>query len=220
MPDVGYMRALSPEGVLSAKPDAILALEGSGPPETVSVLAAAGIPFVTVAEKHSGDGILEKVRAVGEAFGVEEKAEALSKEISADLAAAVQEAEQLNRKTRILFILSFVDGRVQAAGRDTGANGIIGMVGALNAISGYAGYKQLNEEAIVSAAPDVILMIDRTGTHNTPAEQVLSHPAIAQTPAGQHKRLIKMDGLYLLGFGPRTANAVRDLSKELAGFGL
>src|SRR6188768_3457559 len=30
LPDVGYMRALSPEGVLSVKPNAILALQGSG----------------------------------------------------------------------------------------------------------------------------------------------------------------------------------------------
>ncbi len=36
--DVGYMRRLSPEGVLSVNPTGILMLEGSGPPEALEVL--------------------------------------------------------------------------------------------------------------------------------------------------------------------------------------
>ena len=42
LPDVGYMRALSPEGVLSVNPSAIVAVEGSGPVETLDVLKKAG----------------------------------------------------------------------------------------------------------------------------------------------------------------------------------
>src|SRR5687767_1553317 len=39
--NVGYMRPLSPEGVLGVAPSLILALQGSGPPQTLSVLEAA-----------------------------------------------------------------------------------------------------------------------------------------------------------------------------------
>ncbi len=46
LPDVGYIRALSPEGVLALDPDLILAEGDAGPPEAVEVLAAAGIPLV------------------------------------------------------------------------------------------------------------------------------------------------------------------------------
>jgi iron complex transport system substrate-binding protein len=45
LPDVGYMRSLSPKGVLSVNPWLILAEEGSGKPETIAVLEAADIPF-------------------------------------------------------------------------------------------------------------------------------------------------------------------------------
>ena len=41
LPDVGYMRALAPEGVLSVNPDLIIAEEGSGPQETIDVLREA-----------------------------------------------------------------------------------------------------------------------------------------------------------------------------------
>ena len=44
LPDVGYMRALSPEGVIAVNPTAILAVEGSGPADALSVLKSAGIP--------------------------------------------------------------------------------------------------------------------------------------------------------------------------------
>ena len=50
LPDVGYMRALSPEGVLSVNPTGILALQGSGPKEAVDVLKKASVPFIEVPE--------------------------------------------------------------------------------------------------------------------------------------------------------------------------
>ena len=46
VPDVGYMRALSPEGVLSVNPSAIIAIQGSGPKEAVEVLKKASVPYV------------------------------------------------------------------------------------------------------------------------------------------------------------------------------
>ena len=65
LPDVGYMRALSPEGVLSVNPTGILAVEGSGPRETIDVLKKASVPFITVPETYDHAGILEKIRVVG-----------------------------------------------------------------------------------------------------------------------------------------------------------
>ena len=38
LPDVGYIRQLSPEGVLSVNPDLVIALEGYGPPEARQVI--------------------------------------------------------------------------------------------------------------------------------------------------------------------------------------
>ena len=47
------------------------------------------------------------------------------------------------------------------------------------------------------------------------AEAVYVHPAFALTPVAANKSFISMEGLYLLGFGPRTAAAARDLSVKL-----
>jgi len=46
-------------------------------------------------------------------------------------------------------------------------------------------------------------------------EAVFANPAFAMTPAARDKSFVAMDGLYLLGFGPRTAAAAHDLAGRL-----
>ena len=118
-------------------------------------------------------------------------------------------------RPRALFILSAANGRIMAAGSQTGAEGVLMMAGADNALSGFAGYKPVTDEAITLAAPDVIVMMDRTGDHAIADDDLFALPAIASTPAGQSGRVVRMNGSRLLGFGPRTAGAVLELSLAL-----
>lgn len=215
LPDVGYIRRLSPEGVMSVDPDLILMLEGSGPQEAVDVLQKSGIAIADVPEEYTAAGIVGKVRAVGDALGVPEKAEELAVRLEKDLDEAQKDAANEASNLRVLFVLSTRGGRIMASGVNTAADGIINLAGGTNAISEFSGYKQLSDEAILSAAPDVVLMMDRGGNHGAGADQLFAHPALAQTPAGKNRTLIKMGGQYLLGFGPRTANAIRDLASAL-----
>jgi len=219
LPDVGYMRALSPEGVIAVNPTAILAVEGSGPADALAVLKSAGIPFETVPEGYDRAAILRKIDVVGNFLGVPEKAKALEEKVGAELDAAVADAARRpeSERKRVLFILSFQNGRIMAAGNHTAADGIIGLAGAINATEGtFDGYKPLTDEAVINAKPDVVMVMTRPGADNTDTE-VLAHPAIAVTPAGKNKAVLRMNSLHLLGFGPRTASAVSDLNKELYG---
>jgi iron complex transport system substrate-binding protein len=217
LPDVGYMRALSPEGVLSVDPSAVIALDGSGPKEAVDVLKKAKVAYLAVPETYDRAGILAKIRLVGEAIGAGDKTAALLASVDKDLAAAEARAAKIEKRQRVLFILSAEGGKIMAAGAGTAADGIIKLAGGENAVTGFHGYKQLSEEAILTAAPDLILMMSRAGSNGPAESELLAHPAIAATPAGEKKRLVRMDGAYLLGFGPRTAGAAHDLAVALYG---
>ncbi|MDA7965257.1 ABC transporter substrate-binding protein [Ruegeria sp.] len=221
LPDIGYMRALAPEGVLSVSPDMILSVEGSGPPETISVLQNAGVEFVEIPDDFSRDGILAKIRAVGAALDEDEAAEILAQQVGAEIDAAHNAAKAVtgNTPARVLFILSAQDGRVMVGGADTQADSIIRLAGGVNAAGDVAGFKPITPEALTAAAPDVILMMTRTGDHVSSDEEIFALPSIALTPAGRDKRLVRMKGNYLLGFGPRTASAITDLSRELQQVG-
>lgn len=219
LPDVGYMRALSPEGVLAVSPGLIISEEGAGPPETIAVLEGANIPFITVPDEYSRAGIIAKVHAVGDALDVSEVAQEMVQELDAKLQVAEQTAQNQAGDTpkRVLFILSTQGGRIMASGQNTAAHGIITMAGAMNVITEFEGYKPLSDEAISAAAPDVILMMDRTNDHGAANEVLFAMPALAGTPAAQNDAVVRMDGAYLLGFGPRTADAILDLNAALYG---
>lgn len=216
LPDIGYMRALSPEGVLSVSPSGILALESSGPAEAVEVLRKASVPFITVPETFDHDGILEKIRIVGTSLGAGGAAEKLAASVDAELAAAEKLTAGVKERKRVLFLLSMQGGKLLAAGSDTAADGIIHLAGGINAVEGFSGYKQLSDEAALAARPDLVLMMDR-GDDKAAAEDLFSHPGLAGTPAAKARKLVLMDGGYLLGFGPRTAGAIRDLATALYG---
>ncbi|CCV07474.1 Periplasmic binding protein [Mesorhizobium metallidurans STM 2683] len=216
LPDVGYMRQLSPEGVLSVNPSGILALHGSGPKEAVDVLKKTSIPFIEVPERYDREGILEKIHIVGKALGADAKADALAAEIDAKLKAAEKQTASIKDRKRILFILSLQGGKILAAGSQTAADGIIKLSGGVNAIDGFSGYKQLSDEAIITAKPDVILMMNNAGPAVSD-DQLFASPSISSTPAGVARKVVRMDGGYLLGFGPRTADAIHDLAVSLYG---
>ena len=214
LPDVGYMRQLSSEGVLSVNPDLILSEEGAGPPETIAVLKEAGIPFETIPAGTDPEGLAAKIEAVAVALGVPDAAGTPVATLRADLeklSAATDEPQ----KKRVMFILSVQGGRIMASGQGTEADAIIRLAGAENAITDFDGYKSLTDEAVIAAAPDVILMMDRTGGPEGTAADVQSHPALAATPAGAAGQVIRMDGMLLLGFGPRTPEAAAALYDAL-----
>ncbi|TIR26026.1 MAG: hemin ABC transporter substrate-binding protein [Mesorhizobium sp.] len=216
LPDVGYMRALSPEGVLSVNPTGILALQGSGPKEAVDVLKKSSVPFIEVPDHFNHEGILEKIRIVGKALGVEAKAERLAAETDAKLTSAEKQTASIKDRKRVLFVLSTQGGKILAAGSDTAADGIIKLAGAVNAVEGFSGYKGMTDEAIVSAKPDVILTM-KGGGPPISEDELFANPAVASTPAGTNRKMISMWGGYLLGFGPRTAEAIHDLAVSLYG---
>jgi iron complex transport system substrate-binding protein len=213
-PNVGYMRQLSAEGVLGLNPTLILAIQGSGPRETVDILETARVPLVLVPETFSEQGLLDKISLVGHAMGVEARAACLSTAVAADLAQLRELRSKVTKPIRVMFVMSMQSGRAMVAGQKTAADEIIQLAGAANAVDGYDGYKIISDEAIVAAKPDVVLSIDR-GPGSLQADAIYAHPAFAMTPAATSKSFISMEGLYLLGFGPRTAAAARDLSVKL-----
>lgn len=219
LPDVGYVRALSAEGVLSMAPDLILAEEGAGPPEVVALLKAADVDYIELPEGFSRDMTVKRIEMVGAALGREAEAEALAGEVLATLDAAAEAAKAQAGDTpkRVLFVLSAQGGRIMAGGDETAAQAVIELAGGVNAVSGFSGYKPLTDEAVSLARPDVILMMDRGGDHDMAAKELLALPAFQPTPAAESGAVIRMDGLRLLGFGPRVGAAVRDLNHALYG---
>ena len=75
LPSIGYVRALSAEGILSLNPSVIIGEDDMGPIEVIDQIKKSGVPIVAIAENHSIEGIIEKVRCVATIIGKSEYAD-------------------------------------------------------------------------------------------------------------------------------------------------
>lgn len=212
LPKVGYMRALSTEGVLAQSPDLILASAGSGPPEVIAALKQSGIPIALVDYNPTAEAIGRKIALIAEILDVTEKGATLTRSIESDLA-SLETALSEAPRPRTLFVLSLIGGRIMAAGSKSSASEIITLAGGTNAVADFNGFKPASAEAIIAAQPEAVVMMARDG--DIGAEELFTQEPFSRIPAAKTRKLIRMDGSYLLGFGPRTPSAARDLAKAL-----
>jgi len=213
---VGYMRALSSEGVISVNATLVLASERSGPPEVVKTLKTTSVPYVEVPDRHSAAGIADKVRLIAQAIGAEAEGEKVVQQVVADFAALDAARARIKRPLRALFVLGVQNGRATVGGQDTSADAILKLAGADNVATAINGFRPLPNEAIVELAPEAIVAMRRSSSVDAhDVEQLFALKGIESTPAGVNRRLIMMDALYLLGFGPRAPAAARELMANL-----
>ena len=213
---VGYMRQLSAEGVLSLKPDAVIATTEAGPPVVLDLLRSAGVKVELVPADHSWREVRAKVQAVGRAAGREAQAGELQARLDAEWDAVQRRVASSARasKPKVLFILSH-SASPQVAGQNTAADALIRFAGGANALSGFEGYRPMTAEAMASAAPDVILSTSQSIEAHGGVDKFWQRPELALTPAFRQKKLVTLDALYLLGFGPRLPQAVREVHEKL-----
>ncbi|MGF1644636.1 MAG: hemin ABC transporter substrate-binding protein [Thiotrichales bacterium] len=216
LPKVGYFRQLSAEGALSLAPSLVLASEDAGPPETLQQIRQAGVQVKTFANNYSSDGVATKIRAVAEALDRTEQGERLANAVVTEVNAARARIAALDgRQPRVLFVLGVGGGSPVAAGNATAASAMIALAGGINVFEDFEGYKPVNGEAIAIAAPDVLLTVEPASNTAELERQLLAIPGVAATPAGENRRFVAMDGLRLLGFGPRLGETLNQLAGRL-----
>ncbi len=215
--NLGYMRTISAEGVLSLRPDLILAMNDSGPAAAMDQLADSGVPVVFVDATHSAEAIEGRTRFLAEIVNAKPEGERLCATISYQFRSLAAWREAHPQMRRVLFVMRMTNNRAMAAGKGTAADAVIGLAGAVNAGADMQGYKIVDQENLVALRPDVILTMQQGG--DAIRAELLAAPGFQLTPAGKNRAIIAMEGERLLGFGPRTPQAALDLARliETAG---
>ncbi len=213
LPQVGYLRNLSAEGVLSLRPDLLLMAHEAGPPPAVAQLRATGIRVVQAPRILSPDALVAAVVLVAAALDAEPAP--LVAALREDFAALADLLPRPARAPRALFLLAAGQGAPMASGTGTAAAAMLGLAGAATAIDAYEGYRAISAEAALLAAPDWLVASSHSVEARGGPGAFLAQPQLALLPAARAGRLAWMDSLYLLGFGPRAAHAARDLAAML-----
>lgn len=207
---LGYHRNIGAEGVLSLSPDLVIATSDAGPPSTMSQLEAAGVALVVLDAAPGVEGLTSRINTLSALLDAPEAGAELVAGLNASLGAV-----QADAPPRVMFIYARGGGTLNVSGTGTAAAEMISLSGAVNAVDAYEGYKPLTAEGALLAAPDVLLLTEGGLEALGGREGLLSQPGISMTPAGQQEKIVTMEDLYLLGFGPRTGEAARELSERI-----
>ncbi|MEN5277143.1 ABC transporter substrate-binding protein [Brucella sp. TWI432] len=212
--NVGYRRSLSPEGILALDTDLIIASEDIGPPETTDVLNQSAVEILYVPVDNTREGLIKKISLIAQRLGRKQQGETLTQTVIDDFDAATAYASRISadKQKKVVFFHGLA--RLSGAGSDTAADAFIRYAGGINPLSAYSGYKPVSEEWLAKAEPDIVLMLS-DGNGGPRHEDVFSHKALQETPAARSRSLIVLEGPYMLGFGPRTADAIRKLAAAL-----
>ncbi|MGE9294526.1 MAG: heme/hemin ABC transporter substrate-binding protein [Puniceicoccales bacterium] len=219
LPKVGYIRQISPEGVLSLNPDIIVTSEALGPPAAKAALKRVNVPVVWCPDPTSPDALYTSLEIVGQALGEEEKAAELTASIQEKLTDVEMASAQWPQKPRIVFFMQSPTptraGKV--AGKGTRADELIKLAGGVNAASDVDGYQPFALEALIASHPDVILLGTSLGHGSGPgdAKVLLGMPQLSQIPAVKSGR-VETVPMEDLSFGPRLGDVASSWSVLIA----
>lgn len=207
VPKVGYYRGFSVEGVASLMPSVVLASDAAGPPASMAQLRQLGVPVTVVNDAPTIEALNTRIQVISEALGMPAEGRALQASIQQTLSAMPPVAQE---GPRVLSLMNRT-GDPQVAGTQTVADAMLTLVGAHNVFTSQSGYKTLAPEALAALAPEVIVVTEMSLQGLGGVNALLSLPGIASTPAARDGRVVVMDDLLYLGFGPRLPQALRAL---------
>jgi iron complex transport system substrate-binding protein len=210
LPQVGYYRNFSVEGVVGLKPTLILASDQAGPPDAFQKLQQLGPHVVVLPSATTIEALEQRIRGIAGELSATERGETLIAKIRASL-----NVIKPKKAPRALMLMGR-DSHLQGAGKGTAADAMLTLAGAENVLAAQQGYKPISPEALVALAPDIIVTTTMTVDSVGGRDKLLASPGIALMPAAKQGLIVVMDDLLLLGFGPRLPQALSELR---TGFG-
>lgn len=214
LPNVGYHRALSAEGILSMKPTLFLHDGSVGPDAVIAQIKQVGIPILEMNPgKNSIDTAMQLMHTVGLYFKKEAAADSVIKLWKSGMQTARADTlKSMGKKKLRVMIIHY--GRAAnvylAVTKNSPADQIINWAGGVNAIDTTGGLSRLTSpEKIANAAPDIILATDYGFDKFGDAEKFATMPGVALTPAGKNKRIYRIDEQEIIYFGPRTPSVIQ-----------
>ncbi|MEL6820591.1 MAG: ABC transporter substrate-binding protein [Calditrichota bacterium] len=215
LPQVGYHRTISAEGVLSLNPSFFIGSSVTGPPEAVEQLRRTKIDMLIVEDDYSIDGARNKIRLLADKLNRKAEGDSLVAILDEDLKKVEMLKKKVKKKPRVLFLLSHSPTSLLVAGRGTRAAKMIELAEGESVGNDFNGFKPLNPESLVAKAPDVIIMLSMGINSVGGIESLLERPGINLTPAAKNKRVEVFDDQYFTSFGPRLGKALYDVMLAL-----
>ena len=217
LPGIGFGQQLAAEPVLAFQPTLVIGDESIEPTEAVEQLRSTGVPVVILPSQTTLDGVSEKIRQIATIMSAEAAGEELVERVEAEIAQAQSLIPEVDTPPRVAYVYVRGEQLVLIFGQGVATNAMITGAGAIDAgaESGVFGAAPLTPEAIVAAAPDVIVLPD-AGLAALGGEEAFAQlPGIAETPAGENEAFLAYDEAFFFNLGPRAGVALEQFVNDL-----
>ncbi|MCK6264189.1 ABC transporter substrate-binding protein [Vibrio sp. ZSDE26] len=214
MPQVGYHRQLSAEGLMALNPTRLIGSNEMGPETTLQLLTASDVEVMILPSDNSLAALHQRIDTIGQVTKKPLKAQQLKDHVGTEIEQLSQKA--LVEKPSVVFLMISEDRPATAAGTNTPVDKIITLSGAKNpAAEIIESYKPLSYEAIITLQPDYILVSDRAWSTFGGQSKILEKlPLLAATPAGQKQQIISVPSSALIGgFGLHSLKVAKQLNE-------
>ncbi len=214
---VGFAQQLTAEAVLRFEPSVVIGDTQVAPPEAIEQLRGSGIPVVILETQTTLDGVETKISQVAEILGVPDEGAALAERVMGEIDTARQLASGDDSDPRVAFVYVRGPQLVFLFGAGTATQAMIEGAGAVDAgaQTGVFGPAPLTPEALVAAAPDVIVLPEAGLEALGGIEAFLALPGVAETPAAENGAFLAYDEAYFFNLGPRVGQALGEFVLDL-----
>jgi len=218
LPQAGYVRAISAEGILSMLPTKILASSDIGPPNVISQLESSGVEFEIFTSPKSFDDVMNLVDEISVFLDMKESGIKLKEKLKSDQKIINKMKKEIIKNPNIAFFMNpSHTGNYNAAGNGTRADYLIDFIGGTNIFKdSFSRYNKVNKETILEYNPDVIFVAS-TGSSESSTSVFLNDATFKNLNAVRNNKIIYLDLGYHLTFGSMFGeSAILALSLVLA----
>ena len=198
-----------PEAALALAPD--LVLMAGQQRARVGQFRDLGMTVLFLDEAVDVEGVIADVETFGEFTGAREQAAALAASMRARAGAVAAAVADAGPGPRVFFELT---ADLYTAGPDTFVGNLLTLAGAENVAAGAeTRFPQLSAEAVVAAAPEVVLLADAEWGESR--ETVCARPGWDAIPACVSGRVHPVGGDLVSRPGPRVVDGLEQVARLL-----
>ena len=208
------------EAVLELQPTLVIADHSIGPRDAIEQIRAAGVTTVVMEPERTIDSVGEDITTLGDALGLPDEARELADRSTKEIDEAKEAIKELvpDDPMRMAFLYARGNGGVFfIMGDGTGAQDLIEGIGGMDlaAENNLSHAEPANAEALARINPEVIIMMTNGLESTGGIDGLLERPGVAQTTAGQKKRIVTIPDGQSLAFGPMTGQTLVKLAKAV-----
>ncbi|MCL1597571.1 MAG: ABC transporter substrate-binding protein [Actinomycetia bacterium] len=222
LPKVGVGRFLSAEAVLGHDPTLVIGDTQTAPLAAIEQIRAAGVPVVILDVSTTFEMMYSKIDDLGTVLAARDEAKSLAARLEDEITEASASIEAEGDRPSIAYVYTRGPDVVLLFGTDMVTQPIIEAAGGVDAgaAAGVSGNIPVTPEALIAAAPDVIIVPSEGLDVLGGVEGFLTLPGVAQTPAGANRYILAYPEGDFLTLGPRIALSIQALTDDLGSLSL